>query len=69
MQRLLDIAQFCVYLAGIAVLLWGGHLVASNQLRLGREMEVNALRHDQLMQQMIRDHNQQLEDHRRLMQR
>jgi hypothetical protein len=65
MQRLLDMAQFSFYLAGILVMLWVGNAITSNLLRLERELDRNALVHDQ----MLKDHLRALQEHERLMQR
>ena len=65
MQRLLDIAQFCFYLAAILVMLWVGNSITSNLLRVQREMDRSALVHDQ----MLKDHLRALQEYERLHQR
>jgi hypothetical protein len=65
MRRLLDLTQLCVYLVGIVVMLWIGNELAGTLLRLQREMDHNAIVHDQ----MLKDHLRGLQDHERLMQR
>jgi hypothetical protein len=65
MQRLLDMAQFSFYLAGILVMLWVGNAITSNLLRLERELDRKAIVHEQ----MLKDHLRALQEHERLMQR
>jgi hypothetical protein len=46
MQRLLDLALFGFYVTGIVVMLWVGHAITSNLMRLNRDLGRNALVHD-----------------------
>jgi hypothetical protein len=71
MKRLLDIAQLCFYVAGIIAMLWAANTLSSNLIRVNREMDVNAIRQEQ----MLKDHVQAMQgfeksrqEHERLMQ-
>jgi hypothetical protein len=63
MQRLLDLALFGFYLTGIVVMVWVGNAITSNLMRLNRDLDRNALVHDQL----LKEHLRQWQEHERLL--
>jgi hypothetical protein len=65
MQRLLDLAAFGFYVTAIVVMLWVGNAITSNLMRLNRDLDRNALVHDQL----LKEHLRQWQEHEALLQR